>query len=114
MSFCLDYYAHGKMRRNVAYGGRNVPPELRFKHHRYGCYDLMQLGEHEYVLPVTAEVLARIAKRRLVRNEITFRVLSQLWRRNSATFRMVRKHELLEAMELVSRCRPQRNRPLPV
>jgi len=36
-------------------------------------YDLMQVGDHDYMLPVSAEVLARTGKHRMTRNEITFR-----------------------------------------
>lgn len=82
----------GNLRRNVAYHGlvyidsdsyavrrisveaENVPPEFPIQaSSMWVNYDLMQLGEHEYMLPTTAETLARTGKHRLVRNEITFR-----------------------------------------
>ena len=82
----------GNFRRNVAFHGlvfidsssysvrrismeaENVPVEFPIRASSMAMnYDLMQLGEHEYMLPVTAEVVARTGKRRLVRNEITFR-----------------------------------------
>jgi hypothetical protein len=90
--YALRAGPHGNMRRNVAYHGlvyidsnsyavrrisieaENVPPEFPVQaSSMWMNYDLMQLGEHEYLLPVAAEVLARTGKRRLVRNEIMFR-----------------------------------------
>ncbi len=36
-------------------------------------YDVVAVGEHDYMLPVSAEMLVRMGRRSLVRNEITFR-----------------------------------------
>ena len=82
----------GNYRRNVAFHGlvfidsnsysvrrismeaENVPVEFPIRASSMSMnYDLMLLGEHEYMLPVAAEVVARTGKRRQVRNEITFR-----------------------------------------
>jgi len=36
-------------------------------------YDVVQIGEHEHMLPVSAEVMARMGRRSTVKNEIVFR-----------------------------------------
>ncbi|HLJ46860.1 MAG TPA: VWA domain-containing protein [Bryobacteraceae bacterium] len=90
--YALRAGPNGNFKRNVAFHGlvyidsnsfairrisieaENVPADFPIQASSMSMnYDVMQLGEHEYMLPVAAEVLARTGKRRLVRNEINFR-----------------------------------------
>ncbi len=90
--YALRAGPNGNMKRNVAFHGlvyidsnsyairrisieaENVPASFPMQASSVSMdYDLLQLGEHQYMLPVAAEVEARMGKKRQVRNEITFR-----------------------------------------
>jgi hypothetical protein len=59
--------------RRVSIEAENVPPEYPVQASAIAVdYDLIQVGDHDYMLPVAAEISARTGKRHLVRNEITY------------------------------------------
>lgn len=60
--------------RRISIEAEKIPAEFPIQASSMSVdYDLMQLGEHDFMLPVAAEVRARTGRRRVVRNEITFR-----------------------------------------
>jgi VWFA-related protein len=60
--------------RRITIEAENVPAEFPVQESAITVdYDVVAVGEHDYMLPVSAEMLVRMGKRALVRNETNFR-----------------------------------------
>jgi len=59
--------------RRISIEAENVPATFPVQESAITVdYDVVAVGAHDYMLPVSAEMLVRMGKRSLVRNEITF------------------------------------------
>ncbi len=59
--------------RRVSIEAEDVPRDFLFQSSQISVdYDLVTVGDHEYMLPVAAQMLVRMGKRNLMRNDIKF------------------------------------------
>lgn len=59
--------------RRVSIEAEDVPKDFLFQSSQISVdYDTVPVGDHEYMLPVAAQMLVRVGRRNLMRNDIKF------------------------------------------